>query len=402
LTAEPDTTANLEVLHFAYHLNRSIWNMESGQQSSSPTREIRVELGSVTYPIYIGTQWLGGISRVLQRDARDLSHAMVICDASVASTFAELVRHSIDALGVRTDMCIVPSGETAKGVSQLTRLWDWMLTRGADRRSIVVAVGGGVVGDLAGFAAATYQRGIRLVHIPTTLLAQVDSSVGGKTGINLPGGKNIIGAFWQPLMVAIDTNTLGSLPRREFASGIAEIIKYGVIERPELFAWLEEHAAALLSRDAPAVTHAISISCLTKAAIVGEDERETSGRRAILNYGHTFAHAIETTAGFGRFLHGEAVAMGMQMAAACALGRGLVDREFVDRQRHLIEAFQLPTRWPQAEPKQMLVAMQSDKKKEHGKLRLILPTRLGHVDLVDDLTEDEIAAAILDPHQEGR
>lgn len=368
--------------------------MTAGITKPTNVQQINVELGEATYPIYIGTQWLGGIGRAITEAASDLSHAMVICDASVASTFAELVRHSIAQHDIRTDICIVPSGETAKAVSQLVRLWDWMLAKHADRRSLVVAVGGGVVGDLAGFAAATYQRGIRSVQVPTTLLSQVDSSVGGKTGINLPGGKNMIGAFWQPIMVGIDTNTLNSLPAREYGSGLAEVIKYGVIEKADLFGWLEENAEQLMDRHPEAIIHAVSQSCATKAAIVGDDERETSGRRAILNYGHTFAHAIESTAGYGKFLHGEAVAIGMNMAASCAMQRGLVDQEFVDRQLRLLKAFRLPTVWPQADPEKMLEAMQADKKNEHGKLRLILPTKLGHVEFFKDVTHEEIVAAI--------
>ncbi len=246
---------------------------------------------------------------------------------------------------------------------------------------------GGVVGDLAGFAAASYARGLRLVQIPTTLLAQVDSSVGGKTGINLPRGKNMVGAFWQPSLVVIDSDVLNTLPERMYVSGIAEIIKYGVIEDANFFGWLETHAEELVQRDPEAVRYAVARSCQIKADVVADDERETTGRRAILNYGHTFAHAIEATAGYGAFLHGEAVAIGMTMAARLACSLGMVDQKFVDRQTALIKACGLPTEWSAAEPEAMIAAMRTDKKVAHATLRFILPDRIGHVTLlpVNDL-----------------
>jgi 3-dehydroquinate synthase len=357
-------------------------------------RTLLVPLGDASYPIRIGTDWLGALGHHVQEIAKDISHAMVISDASVASTFGEEIRHGLAELGIRTDLYIVPMGETSKSSVQLLRLWDWMLEHRADRRSVILAVGGGVAGDLAGFAAATYQRGIRLVQVPTTLLSQVDSSVGGKTGINLAGGKNMVGAFWQPILVAIDTDTLNSLPPREYLSGFAEVIKYGVIQRPDLFAWLEQNAAKLVARDAQAMTHAISESCLTKAEVVGEDERETSGRRAILNYGHTFAHAIEATAGYGKFLHGEAVAIGMQMAAKFAANRGMLETPLLERQTSLLRAFRLPVSWDGADPKAMFEVMRSDKKNEHGTLKLVLPTELGSVQMIDNATEEEVIQAI--------
>lgn len=357
-------------------------------------KRLDVPLGSSAYPIMIGTDWLGSLAQQIQAVAADVSHAMVISDASVGSTFGDEVRHGLAELGVRTDLYLVPIGETSKSSAQLLRLWDWMLAHRADRRSLMIAVGGGVVGDLAGFAAATYQRGIRLVQVPTTLLSQVDSSVGGKTGINLPGGKNMVGAFWQPILVAIDTDTLNSLPNRAYRSGYAEVIKYGVIQRAAFFEWLEGNSAALLRRDPGAMIHAIEQSCTTKADVVGEDERETSGRRAILNYGHTFAHAIEATAGYGAFLHGEAVAIGMQMAAKFAISRGMVEPSLLTRQTKLLEAFELPTCWPAVKPQAMFEVMRSDKKNEHGRLRLILPTELGQVQMIDNATEEEVISAI--------
>ena len=357
-------------------------------------KQFEVPLGESAYPILIGTDWLGSLAEQIQVVAPDISHAMIVSDASIGATFGDEVRHALAELGVRTDIYIVPIGETSKSSAQLLRLWDWMLQHRADRRSVLVAVGGGVVGDLGGFAAATYQRGIRLVQVPTTLLSQVDSSVGGKTGINLPGGKNMVGAFWQPILVAIDTDTLNSLPSREYRSGFAEVIKYGVIQRAEFFDWLEQNAAALVARDSAAMIHAIEQSCATKADVVGEDERETSGRRAILNYGHTFAHAIEATAGYGKFLHGEAVAIGMQMAARFAVTRGMIEETFFQRQTRLLEAFKLPTNWLAADPQAMFEVMRSDKKNEHGQLRLILPVEIGRVQMINNATEEEVIDAI--------
>jgi 3-dehydroquinate synthase len=365
-------------------------------RNSGPDRlhRLQVSLTDASYPILIGTDWFGRVAPQICQIADDMTHALVICDAVIAATFGDEIRHGLSHHGVRTDMYIVPSGEKSKSSAQLGRLWDWMLASRADRRSVMIAVGGGVVGDLAGFAAATYQRGIRLVQIPTTLLSQVDSSVGGKTGINLPGGKNMVGAFWQPIMVAIDTDTLNSLPRREYTSGFAEVVKYGVIQRPDLFEWLETESDSLLKRSPTALVHAISESCQTKADVVCEDQRETTGRRAVLNYGHTFAHAIEATAGYGTFLHGEAVAIGMQMAAGLAVKRGLIDASVAERQTRLLRAFGLPVRWSGADPKAMLASMMNDKKNEHGKLRLILPTSLGSVAMFADADQAEVVAAI--------
>lgn len=367
---------------------------ESSKVSSPGLESLTVPLGDAAYPIWIGTDWLGEIADRIQHVAKDVSHAMIVSDASVASTFGDEIRHALTETGIRTDQYIVPVGETSKQSTQLLRLWDWMLAHRADRRSLIIAAGGGVVGDLAGFAAATYQRGIRLIQVPTTVLSQVDSSVGGKTGINLAGGKNMVGAFWQPIMVAIDTNTLNSLPPREYRSGFAEVIKYGVIQRPDLFEWLESNTSELLKRKPSAIVYAVKQSCATKAEIVGEDERETSGRRATLNYGHTFAHAIEATAGYGHFLHGEAVAIGMTMAARFALKRGMIDQDLFQRQTNLLQAFQMPISWPKANPAEMLESMLSDKKTINQKLHLILPTRLGEVVTVDDATADEVIAAI--------
>ena len=258
----------------------------------------------------------------------------------------------------------------------------------------MIAVGGGVIGDLAGYVAASFTRGIRFVQVPTTLLAMVDSSVGGKTGINLPGAKNMVGSFWQPSLVLIDTDVLATLPDRSYLSGLAEVIKYGVIDDADFFQWLELNSKRLVERDGEALRYAIQQSCECKARVVGEDERETSGRRAILNYGHTFAHAIEATTGYGTLLHGEAVSIGMQMAARLATDLQMAKTSLLERQGTLLEACGLPTTLAGADVDAMLPVMMRDKKVAHGKLRFVLPTELGVVDLVEGIEESAIRQAI--------
>ncbi len=367
------------------------------QQTDSPnlsdTKTITVKLGERSYPIFVTSdQWDETVNKI-QAAIPDISHALVIADQAVTAAWSVPIVVGLRR-SIRCDYFEVASGETSKSIETLGEIWEWMHTCGTDRRSVVIALGGGVIGDLAGFAAASYARGVRLVQLPTTLLSQVDSSVGGKTGINLASGKNMVGAFWQPSLVVIDTQTLSTLPQRTYVSGLAEVIKYGVIEDADFFAWLESNAAALVAREPQAIRHAVITSCRIKAAVVANDERETSGRRAILNYGHTFAHAIESTAGYGTWLHGEAVAIGMEMAAALAQAMGLVDNSFVHRQRALIEACALPITWPQADPAAMIAAMRTDKKVAHSILRFVLPDRLGRVELIACNDPAGIAEAI--------
>jgi 3-dehydroquinate synthase len=269
-----------------------------------------------------------------------------------------------------------------------------LLDQGADRQTVVVALGGGVVGDLAGFVAATFGRGLRFVQIPTTLLAQVDSSVGGKVGINLPGGKNMVGAFWQPRGVLIDVTVLGTLPDREFRAGLAEVVKYGVIRDAEFFAYLEANVEPINARDAAVLTHIVERCCRLKADVVEQDEREETGLRSILNYGHTFCHAFEAATGYEQLLHGEGVAIGMMCAARLAERLGRVDDAFVERQNRLLEAFQLPLEVPDVDREELVELMYRDKKVERGRLRFVLPTRLGHVELVRDVATDDIHAAL--------
>ena len=342
---------------------------------------IRVALGKRSYDIEIGRGNLDGVARFVG-SRHKASRAVVITDSQVRAPHAEQVAERLTASGLQANLLTVPAGEASKSVAQAERLWNELTSLKADRKTVIVAVGGGVVGDLAGFVAATYARGLAFVQIPTTLLAQVDSSVGGKVGINLPAAKNIIGAFWQPAGVLIDLDVLSSLPEREFRSGLAEVVKYGVILDAGFFELLEAQAEAILKRG-DVLEEVIARCCRLKADVVERDERELTGLRAVLNYGHTFAHAIETVSGYGQFLHGEAVAIGMMCAARLAELMGRVDREFVDRQRELLTRLGLPTAADGLNADALLDAMQRDKNTEHAKLRLVLPTRLGHVELVE-------------------
>ena len=326
-----------------------------------------VDLGARSYPIHIGSGLLDAFSSLLTQQFPKMSHAVIIFDENVAFV-ANKVAAVCGELGRVTNL-EVESGERSKSAGKIEQIWSNMLAEKTDRGSLVIAVGGGVVGDLAGFAAASFARGIPLVQVPTTLLSQVDSSVGGKTGINLPGAKNIVGAFWQPSLVVIDPETLHTLPQREYLSGVAEVVKYGVILLPDLFESLEGNSQRVVAKDPEFLSQIITESCRAKAIVVQEDERETSGRRAILNYGHTFAHAIESSTEYGKLLHGEAVSIGMHMAAILAWQTGRCDQELVVRQKRLLEYLGLPTHFTEVPAVELWKLMQHDKKVEHGELR---------------------------------
>lgn len=348
---------------------------------------VRVLLGERSYDIEIGTgllasagEWIGSRLKV--------SHAVVITDRHVEHPHAAQVVDSLTRSGTRVDLAVVPPGEATKAVSSADALWQRLLEFGADRKTVVVAVGGGVIGDLAGFVAAGFARGLPFVQIPTTLLACVDSSVGGKVGVNLPGAKNMVGAFWQPRGVLIDTEVLTTLPRREYLAGLAEVVKYGVILDAEFFGYLEQHVEALLQRERNVLRQIIARSCQLKADVVQQDEREETGVRAVLNYGHTFCHAIEAVAGYGQFLHGEAVAIGMICASRLAEMLGRVDAELTQRQVRLLTSLELPIAVPDLPHDKLIAVMQRDKKVEHGRLRFVLPSRLGHVELVGGIDSD--------------
>jgi 3-dehydroquinate synthase len=333
---------------------------------------LKVDVGHSQYLITIGSGLLADRALIdAQAPGRDV---MVVTNTTVARLYLQRLR---EGLGERSiSECILPDGEQHKTLQTAGWVFDELVGKKLNRDAIVLALGGGVVGDIAGFAAACYQRGIGYVQIPTTLLAQVDSSVGGKTGVNHTGGKNLIGAFHQPLAVIADTDTLSTLPDRELSAGLAEVIKYGCIADLEFLEWLDTNMEKLLGRDVEALTYAVAHSCEIKASIVAEDERER-GRRAILNFGHTFGHAIEAATDFERYLHGEAVALGMVMAADFSRELGLIDAAAKERIEGLLRRAGLPTQAPKVGAARALELMQMDKKVLAGKVRLVLLERLG-------------------------
>lgn len=323
--------------------------------------------------------------------------ALVVTDSNIAGTHAATVHQSLLADGWRCEIEVLPAGETSKSLPIVTGVYDRLIDMQADRRTLIVAVGGGVVGDAAGFIAATYTRGLPFAQIPTTLLSAVDSSVGGKTGVNHPQAKNMIGAFYQPIGVLIDTSALATLPDREYRSGLAEVVKYGVILDAEFFAYLEHHVDAINSRQADAVRHIVAQSCRLKAEVVQQDEFESTGVRAVLNYGHTFAHAFEALCGYGELLHGEAVAIGMVHASRLAERRGLIPGSITERQIALLQALHLPTTLPadvHLSQDAILARMRLDKKTVSGTLRFVLPTQLGEVRTFGDIPEADVRAVL--------
>jgi 3-dehydroquinate synthase len=349
---------------------------------------VRVQLGERSYDIAVTSNDMVRLGSFARQRVK-VGRAFVVTDEHVIE-HADKVAASLRDAGFQPLLVSLPAGESQKSLAVASYLYDQLAESAADRKTLVVAVGGGVIGDLAGFAAATWNRGLPLLMVPTTLLAMVDSSVGGKVGINHPLGKNLIGAFHQPAGVWIDTTFLSTLPDREYRSGLAEVVKYGVILDADLFAYLEQHTAAIRARNAECVRHIVARSCRLKANIVEQDEREETGLRAILNYGHTFAHAFETVGGYGAWLHGEAVSAGMICASQLAERRGLVSAEVTERQRRLLQTFALPIapeRWPVNE---LLATMRRDKKAVAGRLRFVLPRQLGEAALFDDVPEEDV------------
>lgn len=365
------------------------------------TGTVSVDLAERSYEILIGEGLLPEAGRLVgdwlaKRYGTSGKVAAVVTDRNVADHASRVTAGLHDA-GFTTETVILEPGEKSKSLPVISSVYDRLVEMKADRKTVMVAVGGGVVGDAAGFAAASYARGIPFVQVPTTLLADVDSSVGGKVGVNHTQAKNLIGAFHQPLGVIIDTAALATLPDRDYRAGMAEVVKYGVIQDAEFFGWLEENSDVLNSRDAAALRHAITRSCRLKADVVEEDEYERTGLRAILNYGHTFAHAFEALAGYGELLHGEAVAIGMIYASRLAERLGRIDADATLRQRDLLDALHLPTSLAgraTLDADDILERMKLDKKASAGKLRFVLPTRLGHVELVDDVPTDEVRAVL--------
>lgn len=353
----------------------------------------RVELADRSYDIEIGSGNLETLPAFLRKRSRSL-HAVIVTDTNVDKLYADKLGDTLTENDWEVHLLVVDAGERSKLPEVAIELWETMLAEGADRQSAVLAVGGGVVGDLGGFVAATFARGLEFFQVPTTLLAQVDSSVGGKVGINLPGAKNMVGAFWQPLGVLIDVDVLKSLSDREYRAGLAEVVKYGVILDEEFFAYLEQHTAEINSREAGTLRFVVERCCQLKAEVVEADERETSGLRAVLNYGHTFAHAFEAAGGYDAMLHGEAVSMGMMCAARLAERIGRVNDRFVKRQHALLETLGLPLVAPEFDHDDLVELMRRDKKVDDGKLRFVLPDRMGHVELVKDVRTDDVLAAL--------
>jgi 3-dehydroquinate synthase len=356
-----------------------------------PAQQVRIALGERSYDIAIGAGLLG--DPAAWRGLPQAAAALIVTNTTVQPLYAARLREALVPHYRAVFEVVLPDGEEHKDWPTLNRIFDALLANGCDRKTVLFALGGGVVGDMAGFAAASYMRGIPFVQVPTTLLAQVDSSVGGKTAINHPLGKNMIGAFYQPARVVCDLDTLATLPARELSAGLAEVIKYGPIADPAFLDWIEANIAALVARDPAALAHAVRRSCEIKAQVVGQDERE-SGLRAILNFGHTFGHAIEAGLGYGEWLHGEAVGCGMVMALHLSRRLGLVDDAFVQRLTALVARAGLPTVGPALGADRYLELMRVDKKAEAGQIRFVVIERPGQAAVrgaPDDLVRQVLA-----------
>jgi 3-dehydroquinate synthase len=351
---------------------------------------LQVDLGERSYPIHIGAGLLGRADLLVPFLAGE--QVLLVSNETVAPLYRECAAAAF--AGYQLDSVVLPDGEEFKTLEVAGRIFDALMLHRHARTTTLVALGGGVVGDMAGFAAACYQRGVAFIQLPTTLLAQVDSSVGGKTGVNHPLGKNMIGAFHQPRCVVIDTATLETLDGRQLRAGLAEVVKYGLIRDAEFFAWLERNLDALLARDPAALAYAIERSCWHKAQVVAADERE-AGSRALLNLGHTFGHAIETGTGYGRWLHGEAVAIGMVMAAELSRRVGWLNREDVDRIKAILVRANLPSHLNAGlEPERFRALMAVDKKVRHGRLRLVLLQGIGQAVVSDEFDESSLEATL--------
>ncbi|MGZ0166786.1 MAG: 3-dehydroquinate synthase [Planctomycetales bacterium] len=380
------------------------------EASSADSLIVNVDLAERSYDIQIcsdqltavGTSVAGWLDQRLGESSTQQS-ALVVTDRNVVA-HANVVRSSLEAAGFRVELAELEPGEKTKSLAVISGLYERMVEMKADRRTVVVAVGGGVIGDASGFLAATYNRGVPFVQVPTTLLADVDSSVGGKVGVNLAAAKNLIGSFYQPLGVFIDTAVLSTLPDRDYRSGLAEVVKYGVILDADFFAYLERNVDGINDREPSILRHIIARSCELKAQVVKEDEYERTGLRAVLNYGHTYAHAFEALAGYGELMHGEAVSIGMLYASRLAEKRGLIDAAMTARQRTLLEQIQVVTALPDPaafSTDDILSKMRLDKKTVGGELRFILPTKMGHVTTFTDVPESDVTA-VVDEFAAGR
>ena len=348
-----------------------------------------------SYTIHVGDTILQDIGGLLKTDC--VQRAVIVSDQSVNATHGKTVAEALQDAAITIDQLTIPSGEASKSLAEAERLWNEFARLKIDRKTAILAVGGGVIGDLTGFVAATFSRGLDFWQVPTTLVAQVDSAIGGKTGVNLPAGKNLVGAFWQPRGVVADISTLTTLPDREYVSGLAEVVKYGMILDSEFFHWLEDNALRVRDREKRSVAHIVRRSAELKTIVVERDEREITGLRACLNYGHTFAHAFETATGYGTLLHGEAVSLGMMAAASLACSMNRIDQLVVDRQQKLLETLGLPvstTTLNGIEDNDLLGIMSQDKKNIGGKLRFILPSAIGEVETVDNVCHEFVISVI--------
>lgn len=357
-----------------------------------PLHQLNVDLGDRSYPIFIGEQLLQ--NHKLLTDYIHGSSALIVTNTTVAPLYLDRVESSLNDSQIRYDTVILQDGEQYKTLKNVERIIDVLIDQRHDRKTTLIALGGGVIGDITGFAAAIYQRGANFIQIPTTLLSQVDSSVGGKTGVNHPRGKNMIGAFFQPQCVIADTSTLETLPQRELSAGMAEVIKYGLIHDAAFFEWLEKNIQGLMQKDSALLSEAIMVSCKTKADIVAIDEKEM-GIRAILNLGHTFGHAIESTMGYGNWLHGEAVAAGMVMAADLSLRHNWIDQSILDRTIQILKQAQLPVQSPEhMTVEQYMSVMAIDKKVDQGIIKLILLKNLGQAFVCSDYDADLLSQTL--------
>ncbi len=355
---------------------------------------ITVTLGERSYPISIAAGLFNDPTSFMPLKAGE--QAMLVTNQTLEPLYVEQVKGCLERAGIRVDLTVLPDGEKYKSLEVLDQLFSSLLAKPHGRDTTLIALGGGVIGDLTGFAAACYQRGVRFIQVPTSLLSQVDSSVGGKTAVNHPLGKNMIGAFYQPASVVIDLDCLKTLPTRELSSGLAEVIKYGVILDSDFFAWLEQNIDSLLALEPAALTYCIRRCCEIKADVVAADEREM-GVRALLNLGHTFGHAIETEMGYGNWLHGEAVAAGMMMAAETSRRLGQFSPQDVERLRSLLLRAKLPVTGPESmSPEAYIPHMLRDKKVLNGELRLVLPTAIGKSEVRSNVGHEIVLAAIAD------
>ncbi len=351
-------------------------------------QRLSIDLGERGYDILIGSGLRKRVGEFINTVIKP-SRVVVITQPSINDLYGKEVAESFIAQGWTTNILEVPEGESSKNLSQAGKLYDHLLELNCDRKSVLVALGGGVIGDLVGFVAATYQRGIPFIQVPTTLLSQVDSSVGGKTAVNHPKGKNMIGAFYQPRLVVADLETLKTLPQKEYRAGLAEVVKYGIIADAELFEFLETHYKEILSLDHESLVHIIRTSCAIKAGVVEKDERE-SHHRMILNFGHTFGHAIESLTKYSRFVHGEAVAMGMVRAARLSHSLGKCSEEVPKRLEALLKNLGLPVDMPSLDSSAVIESLYHDKKTMDRKIRFILVNEIGSIEIADQTPEEEI------------